>query len=666
MGKYHDILEEELLALDEIHIELTDGLYPQIPNPGAKKRPITRNDNMHYPLGTTYLTYGFRGVAAIAEEKMKTAASECSKELYAGIAAVYTKIADLFLSAGKKFRRESAGDERILKIADMLVRLGTQKPQSFYDALGADYLFWMMRCYNGCDVGRMDYHLRPFFEHDIEAGILTEEEALGYIIDVWNGMDRRGSGDTLTNVMIGGMDENGNDTASRLSVLMLNATCAVHGSEPHISVRVHKNMRRDVWDAMLEVQLLGRGQGTLYNDEVVFRGLERRGYDRKHIAHYTTDGCTEIMFDGYSRIDFNHIDAVATFELAMNNGKFLPIEKQPVPYLTKDHESVIYKPHAVEGFESGNMDGMTSFDEVFEAYMRQMLYQLDLNMEEMKNYDTRAREYGLGSFFMNGSFPTVLESGVGMFAGGLPCDAYMVFSGSISTAADCLAGLKHVVFDLKKYTIPEVREALLYDFKGYETMQAEMKAAPKFGNDNDDVDLIAVQIMKRFCLHMEEYSEKNGFRVLPALIGWEFLQEAYGIAATPDGRNYGGPIAEHFNASPGNAKNGPTAIIASAAKAPLYLACGTAPVHITLPSGMFRTREEGLQLLDSLNRGAAASGLMFLNVGIYDIAKLRDAQIHPEKYPDLIVRVWGFSARFVDLARGMQDHVISRVETAGA
>ena len=287
------------------------------------------------------------------------------------------------------------------------------------------------------------------------------------------------------------------------------------------------------------------------------------------------------------------------------------------------------------------MDGMTSFDEVFEAYMRQMLYQLDLKMDEMKDFDARAREYGLGSFFMNGSFPTVLESGIGMFAGGLPCDAYMVFSGSISTAADCLAGLKHVVFDLKKYTIPEIREALLCDFKGYETMQAEMKAAPKFGNDCNDVDLIATEIMKRFCLHTEKYTEKTGFRVLPALIGWEFLQEAYGIAATPDGRNYGGPIAEHFNAAPGNAKNGPT-------------------------SGMFRTREEGLQLLDSLNRGAAASGLMFLNIGIYDLNQLRDAQVHPEKYPDLIVRVWGFSARFVDLARGMQDHVIARVETTGS
>ena len=550
-------------------------------------------------------------------------------------------------------------------MAAMLNKLGTDKPSTFYEALGAEYMVWMMRCYLGSDIGRMDYHLKPFFEQDIANGVLTEDEALSYLIDVWNGMDRRGSGDTLTNVMLGGMDENGNDTSSRLSVLMLKATGSVSGSEPHVSVRVHKNMRRDVWEAMLEVQLQGKGQGTMYNDEVVFKGLAIRGYDSKYIAHYTTDGCTEILFDGYSAIDFNHIDAVATFELAMNNGALLPIQKEPVPYFHKNHEAVLYEPDVIVGYQSGVVDEMTTFEEVYEAFMRQYLYQLDVKMEALKNLHEWQKENATGSFFMNGSFPTVLESGLGMFEGGLPCDDFMVFSGSIPTVADCLAGLKHVVYDLKKYSISQVREALQANFKGFELMQAEMKAAPKFGNHDDAVDLIAADIVKRFCEHTEEYSEKTGFRVLPALVGWRFMNEAYGVAATPDGRNYGGPIAEHYNVTPGNAKNGPTSIIMSIAKAPLYMACGVAPVHISLPSGIFREKEKGMTILDSLNSVSISQGLMFLNIGIYDLDQLRDAKIHPEKHPDLIVRVWGFSARFVDLASDMQDHVISRVAQNG-
>ena len=666
MGKYRDILQAELLALDEIHFELTDGVYPNIPMAiNDRKAPLARNDNFHYPLGTTYLTYGFRGVAQIAQEKSKSAVSENAAELYNGISAVYQKIADIFLRAGEKFKSEATADARIRKMADMLIRLGTDKPHTFYEALGAEYMVWMIRCYGGCDIGRMDHHLKPFFEQDIFNGTLTEDEALSYLIDVWNGMDRRRSGDTLTNVMIGGMNEDGNDTSSRLSVLMLKATCRVSGSEPHISVRVHKNMRRDVWDAMLEVQLLGKGQGTLYNDEVVFKGLTLRGYDRKHIAHYTTDGCTEILFDGYSTIDFNHIDAVATFELAMNNGALLPIQKKPVPYFHKNNKAVLYEPDVIVGYQSGVVDKMTTFEEVYEAFMRQYLYQLDVKMEGLKKKHEWQKEKATGSFFMNGSFPTVLESGLGMFEGGLPCDDYMVFSGSITTVADCLSGLKHVVYDLKKYSISQVREALQANFKGFETMQAEMKAAPKFGNNEDAVDMIAADIVKRFCKHTEEYCEKTGFRVLPALIGWRFMNEAYGVAATPDGRNYGDSIAEHYNATPGNAKNGPTSIIMSVAKAPLFRACGVAPVHVTLPSGIFRTKENGITILDSLNSVAVSQGLVFLNVAIYDPDQLRDAKLHPEKYPDLIVRVWGFSARFVELASDMQDHIISRVEKNG-
>ena len=134
----------------------------------------------------------------MAEGKRQTALTEDSRELYEGIAAVYEKLADVLLCAGREYREKASGDARISKIADMLVNLGTQKPNTFYEARGAEYLFWMIRSYSGSDIGRMDYHLKEFFEREISNGTLTENEALSYLIDVWNGMDRRGSGDTLT------------------------------------------------------------------------------------------------------------------------------------------------------------------------------------------------------------------------------------------------------------------------------------------------------------------------------------------------------------------------------------------------------------------------------------------------------------------------------------
>ena len=200
------------------------------------------------------------------------------------------------------------------------------------------------------------------------------------------------------------------------------------------------------------------------------------------------------------------------------------------------------------------------------------------------------------------------------------------------------------------------------DFKGYEGMQKELLSAPKFGNGIDEVDMLAADIADRFCDWLDEYRSLTGFAVMPALLGWRFLEEAHGIAATPDGRNYADPIAEHYCATPGKAVNGPTAHISSIAKAKKAIsrAVGVSAVHMTLPSGIQKS-ENGKEIIDGLVRSACASGLSQMNIAVYDADTLRKAQAEPEKYQDIVVRVWGYSARFVSLCKEMQEHVISRI-----
>lgn len=139
------------------------------------------------------------------------------------------------------------------------------------------------------------------------------------------------------------------------------------------------------------------------------------------------------------------------------------------------------------------------------------------------------------------------------------------------------------------------------------------------------------------------------------------MEEAYGCAASPDGRRYGEPIAEHYCATPGRAKNGVTALLASIAKAPLSRALGIAPVHLSLPRNFAPDTKMGVTILDAIYRAAVEKGLPEYNVAVYDGELLRRAQENPEAHQDLIVRVWGFSAKFIDLSREMQDHVISRI-----
>ena len=624
------------------------------------------NDNYHFPMGTAYLKLGVLGVAekAAASAQNKTNAEE--KELLLAIAQVYRELSAYFARYAEAVAGEAGDDSRLCGIARNLRNLSRGKPETFEEALQLTYLMWKMRCLNkpGADIGRLDVHLRQWFEKGIASGETTEERVLELLCDFWNLLNENDSGDTLINIMVGGRNADGSDAGSRLSVLMLQATQRCCGSEPHINVRVHPGLDRDIYREMLKVQLLGQGQATAYNDAVIIPSLVRFGIPEEIACCYTNDGCTEIMLDGYSGIDFAHIDAVATFELAFNNGDWAErTYRQTVKYWRKDLPEYFYTPDAATGFISGRPEDCKTFEEFYQQFLRQYAFQTRSRAVMLKRMQDDRMIGGKTSILLNGSYEYILDSGKDVLRGGFPVAEYMMFSGSIPTAADCLIAVKQLVFDKKLYTISQIKEAIRVNFEGYEIMRRQMAAAPKFGNDQDEVDLLAADIAAHFCGWLEEYRQETGFAIMPALLGWRFLEEAHGVAATPDGRHYADPIAEHYCATPGKAVNGPTALIRSIAKAKeaISKAVGVCAVHVTLPRNLGNSDEESLTILDSLVSAAFAAGLNQMNIAIYDADLLRQAQKDPENHRDLIVRVWGYSARFVDLCEEMQEHVISRI-----
>lgn len=636
-----------------------------------------QGDNYHYPMGTAYLKYGLCGVAAKAKEQSAHTADLQQAELLYGIFEVYTAIAAYCGEYAKKIEEAmSCGDwsvkdyKRLRRIANNLKALSVREPQHFDEAMQLMYLMWKLRTLkqSGSAIGRMDVRLRPYFEKDFKDGYLTEKEALELICDFWELLNENAGGDTLNNVMLGGKNTDGSDAGGKLAVLMLKATALCGKPEPHVNVRVHSKMSREMWDALLDVQFMGQGQATIYNDEVVIPSLIQWGIPSDAAHDYTNDGCTEILLDGLSGIDFTHIDAVGAFELAFYNGEWAPKEyAKPVKYWHRDNEAYLYTPDADIGYQSGEVECCESFEDFYQLFLKQYRHQtlvkagqlVDLHQSRM------GKESPGSSVLLNGSFEFVLESGIDICKGGFPYPAYMVFSGSIPTVADILVGLKEVVFERKEYSIAQVKEALRADFQGYEEMRQKFLAADKFGNDMDDVDLLAADIAKKFCGWLKEYSKECGLSVLPALVGWRFVQEAYGVLATPDGRRYGDPIAEHYCATPGRAVNGPTALINSVAKAKgaIEMAAGVCAVQISLPRRLCSERKKGILILESLIRTAIDKGLNELNIAIYDNEILKEAQKKPEQYGDVVVRVWGYSARFVELSREMQEHVISRTES---
>ena len=631
-------------------------------------------DNYHYPTGTTFLRLGVSGIASLARKNASKMNDEKGRELLLGIAEVYDAVANYFKQYVAEAERqlslaETDGERaRLTAIRDNMKTLSASPPQSFAQGLQLYYLIWKLRAMRsiGADLGRLDMHLFPLFDSDLKNERLTESEALELLCDFYERLNENNSGDTLTNVSVGGMNPDGSDASNRLSVLMLNATVRVRKTEPHINVRIHKNTRRDLMDAMLEVQYLGHGQGSTYYDETVIPALLKAGYPAEAVYAYTNDGCTEITFDGYSGIEFRHVDSVATLEAAVNNGEYIPRPYfRPIHYYHKDDPEKLYKPDVYYGFESGRVEDCKTYEEFYQCFLKQFEYQVNCQCNKLMEQAQKRRDKGATSLLLSGTYDFVLENGVDLSCGGFPVEYYQMFSGSLTTVADCLCALKRAVYDEKRYTVEELKEATANNFEGNEPMRQILLKYPKFGNDIDEVDLIAADLADKFCDYLDAYSKNHGVRIVPDLLGHRYLEEAHGIAATFDGRKYGDPIAEHYCATPGRAVNGPTALINSIGKANLARACGVAAIHVSLPRRLADTKEQSLEILRTLVETAGDKGFNMINISIYDVNVLKEAQKHPEQYEDVIIRVWGFSARFIDLCREMQDHVICRVERNG-
>ncbi len=621
-------------------------------------------DNLHFPMGTAFLNLGVLGIAKRAKASAGAEKNSTSREMFEGIHLVYCELSEYFKKYSQAILDASNGDERLLHIAENLKYLSHSAPVHFDQALQLYALLWSIRSVpsTGSTLGRLDVHLKPFFEKDIESGYINEEKALELLCDFWKLLNYKHCGDTLNNVMVGGRNADGTDAGSRLSVLMLEATKKCAMSEPHINVRVHDNLSSEIYHAMLEVQQMGQGQATAYNDEIIIPGLVKFGIPEEYACTYINDGCYEVMLDGYSDVNFTHIDAVAVFELAFNNGEWAERNySSPIKYRYEKDPLKDYVLDAKPGMPTGKIEDCSCYEEFYKQFLAQYKYQTKRRFDFLKKRFTERSANAYTSLFLNGTYDCVLDSGKDLLGGALPVYVHMLFSGSVTTVADCLMAIKKLVFEEKKYTIADIKKAISVDFEGYEEMRLDMCNVEKFGNDIDEVDLIAADISDDFCKWLEDFSTEENFPVMPALLGWKFLQEAYSIAATPDGRHFKDPIAEHYCATPGKGVNGPTAIINSIAKSKnaIAKAIGVCGVHITLPD--LPKGENGLIILDTIVKTAFEKGLNQINIAIYDAQLLRKAQREPEKHKDIIVRVWGYCARFVDLCKEMQEHIISRV-----
>lgn len=621
-------------------------------------------DNNHYPLHYAFLMQnGIPGLAERARAGLAHAQGEENRHRLETIIRFLEAYRSYILShaalAASRARMFPQDAERLNRISRNCRALAEGAPATFEQAVQLFYFTWRLRSVNHTScIGRMDVQLGDIYRKSLAEG-MPRQSAHDVLCELIRKLNQMGSGDTLMNVMLGGVDENGCDVSSDLSVLIMECCGELKLSEPHINVRYHAGTPDFFKRAAEQLISYGQGQGTLYVDEHIIPELVRMGVPLSAARCYANDGCTEVTLEGNAGIFFWQMESMKALELALHNGQESPnAPHTPVRKWNRKWAPQPYHSQLAFGFESGDMRNCQSFEEVMTCFLRQYDYQIRRYLQRIS--DT-VLEHKQGShqtsLLVQCMLPNVLDTGMEAVRGGYLCDNYQLLSGSIPTVADSLYAIRAAVFEKKRCTMAQLLDAIDSDFAGQELLQTELRNLPKFGNDEDGVDSLAAEIFAHFCDTVRNFDYPCGIRVLPGAYNIDFVMFASILGATPDGRNAGDAICCHYSPTPSRATKGVTAALHSAAKGNLPQGCAASPVYLTLPRLL---DTDYTAVISALLTGCVSLRLPIVNLSIVNVEELEDARRNPEAHRDLIVRVWGYNAHFVDLDDELQLHIINR------
>ena len=609
------------------------------------------HDNFHYPLGMKKLLgLGFAGI--------KSAALTNADKFEGNQRQYLLLISDVYDAIIKVVERfaDAAKEKGLMAIEETCRAVIERPPESFLEACQV-YWFSVVFRVGTATIGRIDQHLFPFYENDIQDGSMDGETGRRIIDELLMRFEKRGRGlgDTLQNITLGGSDAFDNDETNDLTYLILEEFLKTKHIEPKINIRLHKKSSDRLMNLVSELQLNGTGICTVFNDEAIIEGLKDYGRPDAIAANYCADGCTEIILDGMGETWFRYVDCVKAVEHTLLNGEENQEKERRLKYYSDHQDAIDIKPPVARGLRTGEFKDMGRFEDFYGAYLRQIEYQVHTVLKKPYNSD----EYPM-RLFTAATLPNVIETASEPYMNPECYHTYGLFIGSLGTAVNSLASIKSLVYQEKSVEKPELLEALRGNFENHLSLQQKCKDAPKFGNDDDFVDGIAVDIAARFRNWVTEYKDRTERSILPGLYNHLFHHTAYYVGATPDGRRRGDSVGEHLSPTPGTAHKGPTAILNSVAKVNTQEQIFGSTLHLNLPRVSLEGAENPQDLLACITRAFCNKQGCVLNINVLDAETLLDAQKHPEKYEDLIVRVWGFSYYFTKLSKEMQAHVISR------
>lgn len=585
------------------------------------------------------MNLGINGIIALLKEKKQNEFIKASIDAMILLKDVIEKQKELVNEAIEKTNNIDRKSELTL-MYNSLDYIKENKPKTFHQAL---QLFWIYAlCAGVINYGRMDIVLGPYLKHDLDNNIIDEKEAYRYLKSLWLMIENRR---TTVNgrIIVGGVGREDEEACNMFTRLCLKVCKETRYVEPQFTLRLDKNTPEDIKDLAYECIASRATYPTLYNDEVNIPAVKyAMNIDDKTAKQYVPFGCGEFVIQGKSVGTPNTLlNLVKIMQLALNEG-----------YDPMDH---IYKAGPIK---VKSLREMKTFDDFYNQYKKLLDYYFDLSVSaQLHSYKIMNQEVSFlfTSILMDDCInreKSLLDGGVEILGG--TNETY----GNINSS-DALYTIKTLVYDQKKYTLEQLNHAALNNYVGYEMILKDILALPKYGNDDKECDDMAIDLYEYVAKGIRQRGIDNHMGYYLIVISNNQTNTDWGhqTDASLDGRKKGMYMNPANNPQGGAAKNGPTACLNSLAKFNAKYHGGSVQNMKFTPRMMHEDKEKVKILFDTYFKKGGCQ----LMVTCVDHGVLEDAQKHPENYPDLIVRVAGYSAVFVNLTPDIQAKLLSRV-----
>ena len=589
----------------------------------------------------------------------------------------YAKLASEMAQTEKDGKRRAELEE----MSRILNKVPFEKAESFHEAMQSLWLVHLCLQIesNGHSLsyGRIDQYINPFYEKDLAAGKISKEDACELFVNLWlktisiNKIrpwvhtEFTAGSPLYQNATIGGqlLDQDGNprDATNPVSYLVLRSVAQVKLPQPNLTVRYNRNAPDAFMSECIEVIRLGFGMPAFNSDEVIIPSFMEKGVKKEDAYDYSAIGCVEVAVPGkwgYRPTGMSFLNFPKTLLIAMNDG----VDPKSGERLPSSYGTPL---PSIKHFRD-----MQSFEEVMDAW--------DRTIRDMTRHsiivDTCAdiaHEQLNADILCSALCDDCIERGLNLKEGGAVYDFISGLQVGIANLADSLSAIKKCVFEDKTIGAAELWDALAADFNGKrnEEIRELLISAPKYGNDDDYVDFL---LRRAYDIYIDELKKYPNTRYQRGPIGGVYyagtstvsanVPQGASTLATPDGRKSGVPLAEGCSPSHAVDKNGPTAVLKSVSKLPTREITGGVLLNQKLNPQILQKEEDRKKLISLVRTFFDRLEGFHIQFNVVSRATLLEAQLHPEKHRDLVVRVAGYSAFFNVLSKATQDDIIGRTE----